>query len=60
MNHTVDRRFFVGGLSAAALLAALPARAAKVKPGADAALIVVDVQNCFVTGGTRAARRWCR
>ncbi|MBL8359787.1 MAG: bifunctional nicotinamidase/pyrazinamidase [Rubrivivax sp.] len=24
----------------------------KVKPGADAALIVVDVQNCFVTGGT--------
>ncbi|NBP35739.1 MAG: bifunctional nicotinamidase/pyrazinamidase [Betaproteobacteria bacterium] len=25
---------------------------AKVKPGGDAALIVVDVQNCFVTGGT--------
>ena len=55
MNHTVvDRRFVVGGLSAAALLAVWPrARAAdKVKPGADAALIVVDVQNCFVTGGT--------
>jgi nicotinamidase/pyrazinamidase len=52
-EQTVDRRFFVGGLSAAALLAALPsARAAKLKPGADAALIVVDVQNCFVTGGT--------
>jgi nicotinamidase/pyrazinamidase len=50
--RTIDRRFFVGGLSAAALLAALPARAAKVKPGADSALIVVDVQNCFVTGGT--------
>lgn len=26
--------------------------AAPVKPGADSALIVVDVQNCFVTGGT--------
>jgi nicotinamidase/pyrazinamidase len=52
INQTIDRRFFVGGLSAAALLAALPARAAKVKPGADSALIVVDVQNCFVTGGT--------
>ena len=54
MNHTVDRRFLLCGLSATALLAALPrARAAaKVKPGADAALIVVDVQNCFVTGGT--------
>jgi nicotinamidase/pyrazinamidase len=52
MKQTVDRRFFVGGLSAAALLAVFPARAAKVKPGADAALIVVDVQNCFVTGGT--------
>jgi nicotinamidase/pyrazinamidase len=51
-TQTVDRRFFVAGLSAAALLAALPARAAKVKPGADSALIVVDVQNCFVTGGT--------
>src|SRR5213075_366773 len=26
--------------------------AAPIKPGADTALIVVDVQNCFVTGGT--------
>ena len=26
--------------------------AAPIKPGGDAALIVVDVQNCFVTGGT--------
>jgi nicotinamidase/pyrazinamidase len=30
----------------------LRAWAAPVKPGADSALIVVDVQNCFVTGGT--------
>jgi nicotinamidase/pyrazinamidase len=54
-KQTVDRRLFVGGLSAAALLGALPLHsraAAKVKPGADSALIVVDVQNCFVTGGT--------
>jgi nicotinamidase/pyrazinamidase len=26
--------------------------AAKIKPGAKAALIVVDVQNCFIDGGT--------
>ena len=24
----------------------------RIKPGATGALIVVDVQNCFVTGGT--------
>jgi nicotinamidase/pyrazinamidase len=54
MIRTVDRRFFLGSLSAATLGAALPRvhAAGKVKPGADAALIVVDVQNCFVTGGT--------
>ena len=32
--------------------AGMRAWAAPVKPGADSALIVVDVQNCFVTGGT--------
>lgn len=38
----------------AALAVALPAVAADkpVKPGADAVLLVVDVQNCFVSGGT--------
>lgn len=42
------RRFLLLALSAA-----LPALAAEpVKPAATAALIVVDVQNCFVTGGT--------
>jgi nicotinamidase/pyrazinamidase len=47
--RTLDRRVFLGALSAAAL----PAFAAgKIKPGANAALIAVDVQNCFVTGGT--------
>ena len=38
----------IGGLGASAPLFA----AARIKPGADAALIVVDVQNCFVDGGT--------
>jgi nicotinamidase/pyrazinamidase len=28
------------------------ARAAAIKPGADSVLIVVDVQNCFIPGGT--------
>jgi nicotinamidase/pyrazinamidase len=52
--NCVDRRSFLGGLSAAALASVLPeARAAdKLTPNARSALIVVDVQNCFVTGGT--------
>jgi len=50
----LDRRAFVHSLSLAGLAAAaLPLSAAgKLKPAANAALIVVDVQNCFVTGGT--------
>ena len=52
-----DRRHFLKSLSGAALLGAvgvpLSARAASlIKPDAQSALIVVDVQNCFVTGGT--------
>jgi nicotinamidase/pyrazinamidase len=51
-----ERRHFVhgaGGVGAAMLLGALaPAFAAGVKPGSKAALIVVDVQNCFIDGGT--------
>ncbi len=31
---------------------AVPAAAPPLRPGRDSALIVVDVQNCFVTGGT--------
>ena len=53
MHHTHRRTFLQ---SAAALgLAGLSAplfAAAPIKPGAGAALIVVDVQNCFVDGGT--------
>ncbi|HXF45631.1 MAG TPA: isochorismatase family protein, partial [Burkholderiaceae bacterium] len=51
-----NRRLLLQGLASTALLGAsgllTPARAAPIKPGKDAALIVVDVQNCFVTGGT--------
>ncbi|WP_088280487.1 bifunctional nicotinamidase/pyrazinamidase [Ideonella sp. A 288] len=54
MNPTHRRAFLhtlsLAGLAASAPLAALAA--GKVKPGANSALIVVDVQNCFVTGGT--------
>ena len=47
----MHRRHFI--LSAAALGAAQPLwAAATVKAGPKAALIVVDVQNCFVDGGT--------
>jgi len=54
MSFGLSRRFFLtsgaaialGGLSG-------PARAAdKIKPDAKSALIVTDVQNCFVDGGT--------
>ena len=52
MNLT-QRRVFLTAMAAAAGSAAFGARAAaKVKPGANSALIAVDVQNCFVTGGT--------
>jgi nicotinamidase/pyrazinamidase len=48
-----NRRAFLHSLSLAGLAATLPAwAAARIKPGATSALIVVDVQNCFVTGGT--------
>ena len=47
-----SRRVFLQGLAAVAAGAVLPARAAVFKPDAKTALIVVDVQNCFVPGGT--------
>ena len=57
MTPFTPRRAFLRTLSLAATggaaLAAWPLLAAgKLKPAANAALIVVDVQNCFVTGGT--------
>ncbi len=47
-----SRRIVLQGLSAMAAAAVLPARAAAFKPDGKTALIVVDVQNCFVPGGT--------
>jgi nicotinamidase/pyrazinamidase len=47
--------FAKGGALGAACLAGAPWRAfaaGKIKPDAQSALIVVDVQNCFVDGGT--------
>jgi nicotinamidase/pyrazinamidase len=55
MTQSLHRRSWLQSLSALALAGSLPGlsrAAAPLKPGASAALIVVDVQNCFVTGGT--------
>jgi nicotinamidase/pyrazinamidase len=49
--HTMTRRTLLATLAGAGLPLPLWA-AAKIKPDARSALIVVDVQNCFVTGGT--------
>jgi nicotinamidase/pyrazinamidase len=55
--HPATRRTLLKTLSGASLVAAAGlagrvAFAAGIKPDARSALIVVDVQNCFVTGGT--------
>ena len=57
--HAGSRRSFLTAAGGVAL-AALSPRAfaqAKIKPGADATLIVVDVQNCFTPGGSLAVTR---
>ncbi len=53
----LDRRSFLAGLGAAGL-ASLHARmaAAAITPGADAVLLIIDVQNCFLPGGTLAVK----
>ncbi len=56
-----NRRTFIAGLGAAGTGLVLGSfapllRAAMAKPNAKSALIVVDVQNCFVTGGTLAVK----
>ena len=55
--HTPARRALLKALSGAGLVAATGSAfnafaAMKITPDAKSALIVVDVQNCFVTGGT--------
>lgn len=50
----MQRRTVLHSAAALGLFALAPPlfAAAKVKPGTNAALIVVDVQNCFIDGGT--------
>src|SRR5262245_54402208 len=51
----VGRREFLEFVAAAVVLAGRPARASAqgtIKPGETDVLVVVDVQNCFVPGGT--------
>ena len=48
----MDRRESLGGIAATALTAPAPAQSARIRPGAQDVLLVVDVQNCFVPGGT--------
>ena len=62
MNHATHpstRRSLLAAAGSLFVLgfAGAPLRAgAAMKPGAKSALIVVDVQNCFVTGGTLPAK----
>jgi nicotinamidase/pyrazinamidase len=50
MTALLSRRIFLASTAAIALTR--PSYAATIKPGPTSALIVVDVQNCFVDGGT--------
>lgn len=51
-RRTMLKNLSGAGLVAAAGLAGRMAFAAGIRPDGKSALIVVDVQNCFVTGGT--------
>ena len=50
MSVILSRRLFIA--SVAVILATRAVAADKLKPGATSALLVIDVQNCFVDGGT--------
>jgi nicotinamidase/pyrazinamidase len=50
MSVILSRRLFLA--SSAAILATRAVAADKIKPGATSVLVVTDVQNCFVDGGT--------
>ncbi len=57
---TVSRRNLLLASATLATAATIPqafAATAKLKPGADSALIVVDVQNCFTPGGSLAVKQ---
>jgi nicotinamidase/pyrazinamidase len=55
----LERRSFLAALGGLGLSAIAPSvlAQAKMKPGADSVLIVVDVQNCFIPGGSLAVQR---
>jgi len=54
----LDRRRLVAGLGAAALATLVPGRlwAATIRPDDASALLVIDVQNCFLPGGSLAVK----
>ena len=54
----LNRRRIIAGLGTAAIAAVLPDRlwAAAIKPDEASALLVIDVQNCFLPGGSLAVR----
>jgi nicotinamidase/pyrazinamidase len=54
----LDRRRVVAGLGAAAVAGLVPGRlrAAAIKPDDASALLVIDVQNCFLPGGSLAVK----
>ena len=53
MSNHVNRRIFLGGLAA---MMATRAHAA-ITPGAPDVFVVIDVQNCFVPGGSLAVQK---
>lgn len=61
-DRSFDRRQILAGLGTLAGTAALATVfpralfAAPIKPAADAALLVIDVQNCFLPGGSLAVK----
>lgn len=56
----LDRRVFLGAMIVGAAFAATPMRfayaAGKITPGARDVFIIIDVQNCFVPGGSLAVK----
>ncbi|MGY3486091.1 nicotinamidase/pyrazinamidase [Bradyrhizobium sp. USDA 4011] len=54
----LDRRQIVAGLGTLALATLVPSRlwAAAIKPDDGSALLVIDVQNCFLPGGSLAVK----
>jgi nicotinamidase/pyrazinamidase len=55
----LDRRQILTGLGAAAIATGLSSRiwaAASIKPDEASALLVIDVQNCFLPGGSLAVK----